>query len=67
VATVKKLDPYITTRSQVYRFQSVGHLEGRGSQARIEAVIDTNMGRPRIVSWRNLTDLGRAFDLSGAN
>jgi hypothetical protein len=63
-STIKRLEPYITTRSQVYRFQSVGYFERGGPMARIEAVIDTNQGRPRIVSWRDLRDLGRAFDVS---
>jgi hypothetical protein len=26
-------------------------------------VIDTNMGRPRIVYWRDLSELGKGFDL----
>jgi len=26
---------------------------------RAEAIIDTNRGRPRIVYWRNLTELGK--------
>ena len=30
---------------------------------RLEAVIDTNNGRPRIVYWRDLTELGKGFDL----
>jgi hypothetical protein len=60
LATLQKLDPYITTRSQVYRVQSVGYFnqDGKGSKIRLEAVIDTNAGRPRILAWRNLSELG---------
>ena len=36
VATMKKLDRYLTARTQVYRFQSVGYLDKGGPVARIE-------------------------------
>ena len=61
--TVQALDPYVTSRSQVYRVQSVGYFDGGGPTARIEAVIDTNGGRPRIIYWRDLTELGKGFNL----
>lgn len=61
--TLKTLEKYITARSQVYRVQSLGYFDGGGPTARIEAVIDTNAGRPRIVYWRDLTELGKGFDL----
>ncbi|MBY0231669.1 MAG: general secretion pathway protein GspK [Gemmataceae bacterium] len=63
VETLKKLDKYITSRSQVYRFQSVGVFDKGGPSARVEAVVDTNQGRPRILYWRDLTELGRGFDI----
>lgn len=57
--TLKKLEKYVTTKSQVYRVQALGYADkGTGPTARIEAVIDTNNGRPRIVMWRDLTELG---------
>lgn len=62
-ATLKKLDPYITTRSQVYRVQSIGYFDKDGPVSRLEAVVDTNQGRPRIVYWRDLSELGRGFDM----
>ena len=52
--------------TQVYRVQVVGYFDGGGPAARVEAVIDTNGGRPRIVYWRDLTELGRGFDLHDA-
>jgi type II secretory pathway component PulK len=61
--TLKTLDRFVTARTQVYRVQVVGHFGGRGPSARIEAVIDTNRGRPRITYWRDLSELGRGFDL----
>jgi type II secretory pathway component PulK len=60
-ATLMALDPYITTRSQVYRVQSVGYFDDAGPTARVEAIIDTNGGRPRIVMWRDLTPLGKGW------
>src|SRR5262249_2544075 len=61
--TLRTVDRYITSRTQVYRVQSVGYFEGGGPTARIEAVIDTNAGRPRIIYWRDLTELGKGYDM----
>jgi hypothetical protein len=64
VSTVKALSKYITSRSQVYRVQSVGYFPKGGPTARIEAIIDTNAGMPRIIYWRDLTELGPGIDTS---
>jgi type II secretory pathway component PulK len=64
---VQALDRYITARTQVYRIQSVGYFDGGGPQARIEAIIDTNGGRPRILYWRDLTEMGRGYNLQASN
>ncbi len=61
--TLRTLERYITARSQVYRAHVVGYFEGGGPTARVEAVIDTNNGRPRLVYWRDLTELGKGMDL----
>ena len=64
-ATLKAIAPYITARSQVYRFQVLGYYQGgTGPVSRVEAVVDANNGRPRIVYRRDLTELGTGFDLS---
>ena len=64
-ATLKAIAPYITARSQVYRFQVLGYYQGgTGPVSRVEAVVDANHGRPRIVYRRDLTELGTGFDLS---
>lgn len=56
----------LTGRSTVFRFQSIGYFEGRGPTVRLEVVIDTNPGGkgPRIVSWRDLTELGKGWEPS---
>ncbi len=59
--TLRSLEPYITARSQVFRMQVVGQAPGGTASARIEAVVDTNAGRPRILYWRDLTELGHGF------
>jgi hypothetical protein len=61
---LKQFSPYITTYSQVYRFQVVGYFEFRGPQVRLEVVVDANNGRPRILYWRDLTDLGKGYNFS---
>ncbi|HQR07785.1 MAG TPA: type II secretion system protein GspK [Gemmatales bacterium] len=61
---LKQFANYITTYSQVYRFQVVGYYEFRGPQVRLEVVVDANNGRPRILYWRDLTDLGKGYNFS---
>jgi type II secretory pathway component PulK len=63
--TLKSMERYITATTQpsVFRVQALGHFDGGGPTARIEAVIDTNAGRPRIIYWRDLTELGKGFNL----
>jgi type II secretory pathway component PulK len=61
---LQALEKYITTRSQVYRVQSVGYFDGGGPTVRLEAIIDTNAGRPRLIAWRDLTELGKGYDMT---
>lgn len=63
LSTFQTLEKYVTGRTQTYRVQSVGYFGKGGPVARVEAVIDTNQGHPRIVYFRDATDLGRGFDL----
>ncbi|WP_088253362.1 type II secretion system protein GspK [Fimbriiglobus ruber] len=63
------LEQYITGKTMTYRVHSVGYFASNGSignggaVARVEAVIDTNQGTPRFLYYRDVTDLGRGFDL----
>jgi type II secretory pathway component PulK len=61
VDKMRALERYITARTQVYRVQVLGQFDSAGPSARVEAVIDTNNGRPRIVMYRDLTELGRGL------
>jgi type II secretory pathway component PulK len=56
---MQALEKYITARSQVYRIQVLASFDGGGPSARVEAVIDSNGGRPRIIYYRDLTELGK--------
>ena len=66
-ANLVKLEPYISTRTQVYRVQSIGYSDvNKGQAVRVEAVIDANyipsgngVGQPRILSWRVMDDFGK--------
>lgn len=62
--TFKKIEKYVTGRTMVYRVQSLGYLGQTGPVARVEAVIDTNQGAPRILYFRDLTalDTPRGFE-----
>jgi type II secretory pathway component PulK len=60
-ATLQAAERYTTSRSFTYSFQSIGYFDGGGPTTRLEAVIDTNYGRPRIVHLRDLSETGKGF------
>ena len=60
---LKTLERYITTTTQVYRVQVLGYFDPNGPATRLEAVIDTNAGRPRIIYYRDRTELGKGFQV----
>jgi len=66
---VKKLESLICGQSQVYRFQVVGKFgdDKPGPTSRLEAIVDANigLGRPRVVYWRDLSELGKGFQFNG--
>ena len=62
--TLRKLDPYITARGDVYRAQVLGHFDLGGPVARIEAVIDATAIPPKVISRRDMSALGPAFPLA---
>ena len=65
-SSLRAWDRYITATTQVYRVQVVGHFDAGGPSARVEAVIDTNQGLPRILYWRDLTELGKGYDFQSS-
>jgi hypothetical protein len=53
--------PFICGGGSVYRAQVVGYYESEGPASRIEVVIDGTEVRPRVVFWRDLSNLGRGY------
>lgn len=60
---MKQLLPLVTGGGNVYRAQVVGFFDQDGPAARIEAVFNATQSPARIVSWRELTHLGRGYPL----
>jgi hypothetical protein len=59
--TMAQLDPYLTAHGAVYRAQSIGYFDEGGPFVRLEAVIDGSIDPPRILNFRDFSDLGRGF------
>ena len=58
----KVIEKYIGGRTFTYRIHSVGYFgKAGGPVSRAEAVVDVALGVPRILYYRDLTDLGRGF------
>ncbi len=61
---MRALLPLVTAGGDVFRAQVVGFDESSGLATRGEVIIDATTTNPRVVAFRNLTHLGRGFDLS---
>jgi DNA uptake protein ComE-like DNA-binding protein len=64
LATMAKLDKYLTARGSVFRVQSVGYFEDGGGFTRMEAILDATENPVRIIFVRDLTELGRGYSQS---
>ncbi len=60
---MKALLPFMTAGGDVYRAQVVGYSDESGVSARAEIVVDATPALPRIVSWRDVSHLGRGLAL----
>jgi hypothetical protein len=60
---MKTLSPFVTARGDVFRAQIVGYFEDGGAASRVEAVFDATSPRPRILSWKDISHLGRGYPL----
>src|SRR5262249_27160087 len=60
---MKSLEKYITTYTQVCRFQVLGYFDSGRPLVRIEAVVDINFGSPRILYQRDISELGDGFSV----
>ncbi len=59
--TMKALMPFMTSGGSAYRAQIVGYFEQGGPAARIEVILDASKVPARLVSWRDITRLGRGY------
>ncbi len=64
IEQMRSLTPLLTCGGDVYRVQIVGYFEGNGISTRSEVIIDATTVNPKIVSWKDLSHLGRGFDMS---
>lgn len=63
----RQIERYVTTRSHVYRVQAVGYYDEGGPACRIEVVLDASQLPPRVVYWRDLSELGKGYDLTASS
>ncbi|MCM2371686.1 type II secretion system protein GspK [Aporhodopirellula aestuarii] len=61
---MRALLPLVTAGGDVFRAQVIGFDETSGLAARGEAIIDATTLNPRVIAYRDLTHLGRGFELS---
>lgn len=61
---MRLLTPLWTGGGDVYRAQIVGYFEATGVSHRADVVIDATSINPKVIAWRDLSHLGRGFDLS---
>lgn len=60
---MKALSPLICAGGDVFRTQIVGYYEDGTSASRAELVFDATGAVPRVVSWKEISHLGRGFPL----
>lgn len=61
---MRTITPLLCGSGDVFRAQIVGYFDTRGISQRVEAIVDATTPNPKIVSWRDLSHLGRGFELS---
>jgi DNA uptake protein ComE-like DNA-binding protein len=66
---MKQLVPFICAGGRVFRAQVVGYFDEDGPSSRVEAVVnvatmEAGLVTPRVVFWRDLTNLGRGYSLA---
>jgi DNA uptake protein ComE-like DNA-binding protein len=58
---MKTLLPFVTAGGDVYRAQIVGYFDDGEIGARAEVVFDATRAVPRILSWKDISHLGRGY------
>jgi len=62
--TMRTLMPLVTAGGDVFAAQVIGYHETAAAATRLEVIIDATGPNPRVVQYRDLSHLGRGFDLS---
>ena len=60
---MKKLTPFICAGGDVFRAQIVGYYEDGSAACRAEVLFDATGAVPRVVSFRDISHLGRGYPL----
>lgn len=58
---MKTIMPYITAGGDVYRAQIIGYFDHGEIASRVEVVVDGTVAFPRILSWKDISHLGRGY------
>jgi type II secretory pathway component PulK len=58
---MRVLLPFITAGGDVYRAQIIGYFDQGETASRAEVVFDATTALPRILSWRDISHLGRGY------
>ncbi|WP_235935133.1 type II secretion system protein GspK [Candidatus Laterigemmans baculatus] len=61
---MKTLMPILTAGGDVYSAQVVGYFEGKNASSRVQVILDATSVNPKIAYWRDLSHLGRGFDVA---
>lgn len=62
--TMRAILPLVTTGGDVYTAQVIGYHETTSAATRLQVVVDGTGPNPRVAMFRDLSHLGRGFDLS---
>ena len=60
---MKAMMPYVCAGGSVFRAQVIGYFDGGGPSARLEVVLDATNQPPSVVFWRDMSNLGRGYQL----
>ena len=60
---MRELLPLVNAGGNVFRAQIVGFFDDGQAASRLEVVIDATGPQPRLLSWRDISHLGRGYDL----
>jgi hypothetical protein len=63
LATMKTVLPYICVRGDVYKGEIVGYFGDGAGTSRAEAVFDTTVPVPRLLFWRDKSELPAAYSV----